>query len=110
MQIDKQVGVFKTFFQADEEIVALEHTLYKVSSTMEAMEKVLEGTVVRYISAHHNYTVLAAICFAQINNAITAALMPFGILEITKGGRVDIINAGLEIHERLKQIAPLKFI
>jgi len=110
MQIDKQVGVFKTFFQADEEIVALEHTLYKVSSTMEVMEKVLEGTVVRCISAHHNYTVLAATCSAETNNVITAALMPFGILELTKSGRVAIINAGLEIHQRLKQIAPLKFI
>jgi len=110
MQIDKQVGVFKTFFQADEEIVALEQTLFKVNSTMEAMQKVLESTVVRCISAHHNYTVLAATCSAETNNAIAAALKQFGILEITKSGRVAIINAGLEIHQRLKQIAPLNFI
>lgn len=110
MQINKQVAVFKTFFHTDEEIVALEHTLYKVSSTMEAMEKVLEGTVVRCISAHHSYTVLSSTCSAETNNAITAALMPFGILEITKNGRVVIINAGLEIHQRLKQKAPLQFI
>ena len=110
MQINKQVGVFKTFFQADEEIVALEHTLYKMGSTIKAMEKVLGDTGARCIYAHHNYTVVESTCYAEISKAVTAAFTSFGIIEITKSGRVAIINDNLAIHQRLKQLEPLKFI
>lgn len=107
MQIDKQVGVFKTRFQADEEIVWREHVLYKVSSTMEAMEKVLVGSGARFICEHDNCTVLETTCSAEISEAITAALEPFGIEEMTKSGRIAIIKTDHKIHQRLKRIQPL---
>jgi len=107
VQIDKQVGVFKTFFQADEEIVAQQHVLYKVSSTMEAMQKIIRDTGVRCICEKQNYTVLESTSYTEINKAVTAALTPFGILEITKSGQVVIIIDNLEIHQRLKNIEPL---
>ena len=107
MQIDKQVGVFKTRFHADEEIVWQEHVLYKVSSKLEAMEKVLAGKGVRLICEHDNYTVLEITCSSEISEAITVALIPFGILELTKSGRIAIIKTDHNIHQRLKQIQPL---
>jgi acetolactate synthase-1/3 small subunit len=106
MQIDKQVGVFKTFVQAYEEIVAQEHVLYKVSSTMEAMEKELQFMDIRCICVHHNYTILETTCSAAINKTVNAALVPFGIVEITKIGLIAVMHANFPIHQRLKQIGP----
>ena len=107
MQIDKQVEVFKTFFKANEEIVWQQQVLYKVSSTMEAMEKVLISTGVRCVCEKENYTVLETTGSVEINKAITAALMPFGITEMTESGRIAVMNADHKIHQRLKQIDPL---
>ena len=107
MQIDKQVEVFKTFFEADEEIVWQQHVLYKVSSTMEAMKKVLKSTGVRCICEQKNYTILETTGSAEINKAITAALTPFGITEMTNSGRIAVMNADHKIHQRLKLIEPL---
>lgn len=107
MQIDKQVGVFKTLFQEDSEIVWQQHVLYKVGSTMEVMEKVLAGSSVRCIYANDSYTVLETTGSAEIDAGIEAALMPFGIIEIARGGRIAVMKADHKIHQRLKQIEPL---
>ena len=106
-QIEKQVDVLKAYYNTNEEIIWQEHVLYKVSSTMEAMEKVLVGSGARIICKHDNYTMLETTCSAERNEAITAALMPFGVEEMTKSGRIAIIKTDYKIHHRLKQIEPL---
>lgn len=106
MQINKQVGIFKTFYYLNEEIISLEHVLYKVSSTMEVMEKVLVDTGIRCIYTTENYTVLET-TFSSENKAITKALMRFGIIEVCNSGRIAVTDKNFEIHQLLKNlIAP----
>jgi acetolactate synthase-1/3 small subunit len=109
LQINKQVNVFKTFFNTNEEIVWQKQLLCKVagSDTNEAIENALNIYGARRISTGDEYTVYGVTGSAETTDAVEKLLEPLGITEIVKSARIAVIKSNHAIHQKLKLIEPL---
>ncbi len=108
LQIEKQVDVFKAFYNRNEDVVFQEQVLFKVSSTNYELETLLVTYEARCVLYHNQFKVFEVTGTTGKANAIITALQRLGISEMVKGGRIAVCTPNLKIHKKLRELAPLR--
>lgn len=105
-QIEKQVDVIKVFYHTDEETIYQESALFKIASHLLFDERQIQNI----IKAHHaqivtvsrDFFVLAKTGRRNEIEAMYKDLLPYGIMQFVRSGRISVSKAKMNISTLLK--------
>jgi acetolactate synthase I/III small subunit len=107
-QIEKQIGVLKAFHHENHEIVYQEIALYKVPTKAMAdsddVEKIIRKYNAHVLTVEPEYIILEMTGHKQDTQDLFDRLMPFGVLQFVRSGRVAITKQIKEITSYLKDL------
>lgn len=107
-QIEKQIGVLKAFYFEESEIVHQEIALYKVPTKALAHGNDIE-TLIRKHNAHiltvePDYVIIEKAGHKSETQDLFNQLMPFGVLQFARSGRVAVTKQIKEMTSYLKEL------
>lgn len=107
-QLEKQIGVLKAFFFTGDEIVHQEIALYKVPTKAFAHGNDVE-TLIRRHNAHiltvePEYIIIEKAGHKQETQELFSQLLPYGILQFARSGRVAVTKQIKEITSYLREL------
>jgi len=107
-QLEKQIGVLKAFYFTDEEIVHQEIALYKVPTVAFAHGDDVE-TLIRQHNAHiltvePEYIIIEKAGHKEETQDLFDKLLPYGILQFVRSGRVAVSKQIKEITSYLREL------
>lgn len=104
-QLEKQVEVLKAFYHLNEEVVYQEIALYKVPTQVLASggqaEEIVRNHNARVLAVEAEYVVIEKTGHKAETEALFTELLPFGILEFARSGRVAITKPMKQLKEYL---------
>lgn len=107
-QIDKQIGVLKTFFLEDHEIVHQEIALYKVPTTAFAngndVEKLIREHNAHILTVEPEYIIIEKAGHKQETQELFNKLKPYGILQFVRSGKIAITKDIRELTSYLEEL------
>lgn len=99
-QIEKRIDVLKAFLLTDDEIVYQEVALYKVSTKSLLDQPHLEEIIRRHganiLEITREYCVIEKNGHTDDTQALLEALVPYGIMQFTRSGRVAVTKSAEE--------------
>jgi len=106
--IEKQVEVMKAFYHTDEEIIAREIALYKISSEAinqnEEFQKIINAFNAKIISISYDYIVVEKSGTEDKIKRLFNELEKFGVLEFSRSGRVVVTKPMKTLSTYLKEL------
>ena len=106
-QIEKQVEVFKAYYNTNEEIVWQELALYKVPTDVIAeevkVERLLSQHGAKAVVIRKDYTVFEVAGHREETDNLIKVLEPYGLIEFVRSARVAIIKNSDGFHNKLKE-------
>lgn len=106
-QIEKQVAVLKAFYHADSEVVYQELALYKLPTNFERVneiEQILRNHGARVLSFSQEFTTIEKTGRTDEIERLFVDLLPFGVLEYAKSGRVAISKPMKTLEDYLNEL------
>ncbi|MFT4666003.1 MAG: acetolactate synthase-1/3 small subunit [Polaribacter sp.] len=107
-QLEKQVEVLKAFYHLNEEVVHQELALYKVPTKVLAsggqVEEIVRNHNARLLAVEAEFVVLEKTGHKEDIDALFTELLPFGILEFARSGRVAITKSMKELKDYLVEL------
>ena len=105
-QIEKQVGVLKTYFNTNEELVWRELAMYKVPTDVLAEEVKVERLLSMYgakaVVIRKDYTVFEVVGQREETDKLLEVLEPYGLIEFVRSARIAIIKDSEGFHNKIK--------
>lgn len=106
--IEKQVEVMKAFYHTDEEIIAREIALYKISNEAinqnEEFLKIINAYNAKIVGLSHDYVVVEKSGSEDKIKRLFHDLEKFGVLEFSRSGRVAITKPMKTLSSYLKEL------
>ena len=106
--IEKQVEVMKAFYHTDDEIIAREIALYKVSSQAinqnEEFQKIINAFNAKIVSMSYDYVVVEKSGTEDKIKRLFQELEKFDVLEFSRSGRVVVTKPMKTLSNYLKEI------
>lgn len=110
-QIEKQIGVLKAFYHENHEIVHQEIALYKVPTKALAhgddVEKIIRRYNAHILTVEPEYIIIEKTGHKHETQELFDRLLPFGMLQFVRSGRVAITKQIKEITAYLKDLEEL---
>ena len=110
-QIEKQIGVLKAFYHENHEIVHQEIALYKVPTKALAhgddVEKIIRRYNAHILTVEPEYIIIEKTGHKHETQELFDRLLPFGMLQFARSGRVAITKQIKEITAYLKDLEEL---
>ena len=107
-QIEKQIGVLKAFYHEEHEIVYQEIALYKVPTKAmahgEDVEKIIRKYNAHILTVEPEYIILEKTGHKHETQELFDRLLPFGMLQFVRSGRVAVTKQIKEITAYLKDL------
>jgi len=107
-QIEKQIGVLKAFYHEESEIVHQEIALYKVPTHALAHGNDVEKLIRRYnahiLTVEPEYVIIEKTGHKAETQELFEKLLPFGMLQFVRSGRVAVTKQIKEITAYLKDL------
>ncbi|MBI1838141.1 MAG: acetolactate synthase small subunit [Flavobacteriia bacterium] len=108
-QIEKLVEVLKVFYHTDGEVVFQEIALYKIPTKMLAnrfdAEKIIRAHHARILTVESGFTIIEKTGHENELKGLFDALVPFGILEYVKSGRIAISKPMKTLETYLEEMS-----
>ena len=106
--IEKQVEVMKAFYHTDDEIIAREIALYKVSSQAinqnEEFQKIINAFNAKIVSMSYDYVVVEKSGTEDKIKRLFQELEKFDVLEFSRSGRVVVTKPMKTLSNYLKEL------
>jgi acetolactate synthase I/III small subunit len=107
-QLEKQIGVLKAFYFTEDEVVHQEIALYKVPTKAFAHGNDVE-TLIRQHNAHiltvePDYIIIEKAGHKHETQELFSKLLPYGILQFARSGRVAVSKQIKEITSYLREL------
>ncbi len=107
-QIEKQIGVLKAFYHEENEIVHQEIALYKVPTQAMAhgsdVEKIIRKYNAHILTIEPEYIIIEKTGHKHETQELFEKLLPFGMLQFVRSGRVAVTKQIKEITSYLKDL------
>ena len=104
-QIEKQVYVIKAFYHTDEETIFQETALYKVETRFLFEERQIQNFIkqshANIVTVTHEFFVIEKTGFRHETEALREQLVPFGLLQFVRSGRLSVSKAPMGISKIL---------
>lgn len=107
LQLDKQIDVIKAFVHDDEQVVQRELMLVKVDPSarrVPGFEALLRAHEAHVLEHHASYLVVEKVGAAEDATALVASLQPYGVLEVSRSGRVALTRPMRRLVEFLHDV------
>lgn len=106
-QIQKQVEVIKAYYHTDNEIVYQESSMFKLRSELlfsddEVQDKIKEVKA-QIVTINQEYFVIEKSGTNEMITELYQFLLPFGIMQFVRSGRIIISKEPMEISKILKE-------
>ena len=104
-QIEKQVDVIKAFYHTDEETIFQETALYKVETRYLFEERKIQNFIKQshasIVTVSPEFFVIEKTGFRHETEALREQLVPFGLLQFVRSGRLSVSKAPMGISKIL---------
>jgi acetolactate synthase I/III small subunit len=105
-QIEKQIEVIKAYYHTDDEIIYLETALYKIASNLLFDKREIQNSIknshASIVTVSPDYFVIEKTGFRHETEALYNELLPYGIMQFVRTGRVSVSKTEMKISEQLK--------
>lgn len=107
-QIEKQVEVLRSSYYTEDEIIYQEIALYKVSTKAfvngNHVERLIRSNNARILRIEPEYVVIEKTGYQQETQELFDKLVPYGILQFVRSGRVALTKEIKELTNYLKEM------
>ncbi len=108
-QIEKLTEVLRAFYYVEEEVIAQEIALYKVSKEKiscgdKVMESIIHENNARVLDNEDGFFVIAKTGFKSETQKLFEQLKPYGILQFARSGRVAVTKPAKELTYYLQEL------
>lgn len=104
-QIEKQVEVIKAFYHTDEETIYQESCLFKIKSDLLFEERQIQNIIKesnsRIVTVNKEFFVIEKSGRKEEVDALHLQLVPYGILQFTRSGRISVSKQPMQISQML---------
>lgn len=105
-QIEKQIEVIKAYYHTDDEIIYLETALYKIASSLLFDKREIQNSIknshASIVTVSPDYFVIEKTGFRYETEALYNELLPYGIMQFVRTGRVSVSKTEMKISDQLK--------
>ncbi len=106
-QIEKQIDVIKAYYHTDDEIIYLQSALFKVKSHLlfddRQIQNVIKESNAQIVTVNREFFVLEKSGRKEEIEALYNALLPFGIMQFVRSGRISVSKEEMKITRLLKK-------
>ena len=104
-QIEKQVEVIKAYYHTDEETIYQESCLFKIKSDLLFEERQIQNIIkeshARIVTVNRDFFVLEKSGRRSEVELLHRELVPFGIMQFVRSGRIAVTKQEMKISELL---------
>ena len=104
-QIEKQVEVIKAYYHTDEETIYQESCLFKIKSDLLFEERQIQNIIkeshARIVTVNRDFFVLEKSGRRSEVEMLHRELVPFGIMQFVRSGRIAVTKEEMKISELL---------
>ncbi len=106
-QIEKQIDVIKAYYHTDDEIIYLQSALFKVKSHLlfddRQIQNVIKESNTNIVTVNREFFVLEKSGRKEEIEELYNALLPFGIMQFVRSGRISVSKEEMKITQLLKK-------
>ncbi len=102
-QLEKQIEVIRAFFHTEDEIIYNETALFKISTEHLYNEEIQERMRAHIIAITERFFVIEASGLKEDIDNMYDKLMPYGLLQFVRSGRIAITKPKMAISELLAE-------
>ncbi len=108
-QIEKLTEVLRAFYYVEDEVIAQEIALYKVSTEKiscgdKSLEAIIRESNARILDIEKGFFVIEKTGFKAETQALFEQLKPYGILQFARSGRVAVTKPAKELTYYLQEL------
>ncbi|MDA8685477.1 acetolactate synthase small subunit [Robiginitalea sp.] len=104
-QIEKQIDVVKAFYHTDDETIYQESAIFKIASHLLFDERQIQNIIkdqhAQIVTVSRDFFVLAKTGRRHEIDEMYQALVPYGILQFVRSGRISVSKASMPISSML---------
>jgi acetolactate synthase-1/3 small subunit len=109
-QIEKQIEVIKAFYHTDDETIYQESALFKIDSALLFDERQIQNIIKennsQIVTVSRDFFVLAKSGRRSEIDQMHDQLMPFGIKQFVRSGRISVSKEEMKISAMLEEFQP----
>ncbi|PCE64026.1 acetolactate synthase small subunit [Sediminicola luteus] len=107
-QIEKQVEVLRAFYHLDSDIIYQESAIFKMDSDLlldqDKIERIVYENNSHIVSVNRDFFVIAKTGRRSEIDAMYGELLPMGIMQFVRSGRIAVTRSKMEISHLLEEI------
>jgi acetolactate synthase-1/3 small subunit len=105
-QIEKQIEVIKAYYHTDGEIIYLQSALFKIKSALlfdeRQIQNIIKESNAQIVTVSPEFFVIEKSGRKEEIDTLYDKLVPFGIMQFVRSGRISISKEEMKISEILK--------
>jgi len=106
-QIEKQIEVIKAFYHTDEETIYQESAIFKIASRLlfdeRQIQNIIKESNAQIVTVSREFFVLAKTGRKGEIDEVYQQLIPFGIMQFVRSGRIAVSKSEMQISTLLQQ-------
>lgn len=106
-QIEKQIDVIKAFYHTDDETIYQESALFKIASNLLFDERQIQNIIkdhnAQIVTVSREFFVLAKTGRRHEIDEMYYELVPYGIMQFVRSGRIAVSKAAMPISQMLAE-------
>lgn len=106
-QIEKQIEVIKAFYHTDDETIYQESALFKIDSALlfdeRQIQNIIKDSNSQIVTVARDFFVLAKSGRRSEIDEMHDQLMPFGIMQFVRSGRISVSKDKMQISAMLEE-------
>jgi len=106
-QIEKQIEVIKAFYHTDEETIYQESAIFKIASNLlfdeRQIQNIIKESNAQIVTVSRDFFVLAKTGRKGEIDEVYQQLLPFGIMQFVRSGRIAVSKAEMQITALLRE-------
>lgn len=104
-QIEKQIEVIKAYYHTNSQSIYLQSALFKVKSSLlfdkRQIQNIIKKSNAQIITVSREFFVIAKSGRREEIEKLYNALLPYGIMQFVRSGRISVTKDEMKISERL---------
>ncbi len=106
-QIEKQIEVIKAYYHTNEESIYIQSALFKIKSNLlfdeRQIQNIIKNSNAQIVTVSPEFFVIEKSGRKEEIEALYDELLPFGIMQFVRSGRISVTKEEMKISELLKK-------
>ncbi len=106
-QIEKQIEVIKAYYHTNEESIYIQSALFKIKSNLlfdeRQIQNIIKNSNAQIVTVSPEFFVIEKSGRKEEIDALYDELLPFGIMQFVRSGRISVTKEEMKISELLRK-------